>query len=361
MKKRYNRFTINTHKTIKQALLSMNINNKKVLVLSDHGEYSGVVSIGDIQRALLNDNSLDTPLCAICRPASETTFKFVGDSMAVIKARMVKDRIELMPIVDEAMNLHDIIIWEEFFEGSIAPSKMAIQVPVVVMAGGLGTRLKPLTNIIPKALVPVFEKPIVQDIIDRLNEQGATRFFLTVNYKSDMIENYFRDLGELPYSIEYLHETVARGTAGSLNLLAGKINETFIVTNCDIILDQDYSDILDYHQSSRNDITVVGAIKNFDVPYGVLHTRKGGALSRIEEKPEKSYLVNTGFYVLEPQVLNEIPKDDFFHMTHLIEKVLDRGGKVGVFPVNESSWLDMGDWYEFDKMRGKLLKSRTYN
>jgi len=171
-----------------------------------------------------------------------------------------------------------------------------------------------------------------------------------------MIENYFNELGTLPYSITYLHETEARGTAGSLNLLAGTINETFIVTNCDIILDQDYSDILDYHRSSSNDITIVGALKNFDVPYGVLHTKKGGALLKIEEKPEKSYLINTGFYVLEPTVLADIPAQDFFHMTHLIEKVIARKGRVGVFPVNEHSWLDMGDWYEYDKMHGRMLK-----
>ncbi len=357
MKKKYLKYTISKTLTIKQALLSMNSLNRKALVVSESGEYGGVVSIGDIQRALLSDYGLDTTVSTIYRPANDTTFKYLGESMDSIKARMVKERIEMMPIVDESMNLHDIIIWDDFFEGSIAPSKRDIQVPVVIMAGGLGTRLKPLTNIIPKALVPVFEKPIVQEIIERLNQQGATRFLLTVNYKAEMIENYFNGLGTLPYSIEFLHETEARGTAGSLNLLADKINETFIVTNCDIMLDQDYSDILDYHRSSANDITIVGALKNFDVPYGVLHTKKGGALSRIEEKPEKSYLINTGFYVLEPTVLKDIPAQDFFHMTHLIEKVIARGGNVGVFPVNEQAWLDMGDWYEYDKMHVRLLKN----
>jgi len=359
VKKKFLKFTISKSKTIKQALLAMNALNRKALVVSEGSEYGGIISIGDIQRALLNDFSIDTPLSAICRPATETTYKYMGDSMATIKSRMVKERIELMPIVDGAMNLTDIIVWDDFFEGSIAPCKDMIEVPVVIMAGGFGTRLKPLTNIIPKALVPVFEKPIIQEIVDRFNVQGSTQFFLTVNYKADMIKNYFEELGAQPYTIEYLYETEARGTAGSLNMLADKLDETFIVTNCDIVLDQDYSDILDYHVSAGNDITVVGALKTFDLPYGVLHTKKGGVLARIEEKPEKSYLVNTGFYILEPQVLADIPEADVFHMTHLIDKVMARGGSVGVFPVNESSWLDMGDWYEYDKMRGRLLKNRV--
>ncbi len=336
----------------------MNAVNRKALVLADSGIFSGVISIGDIQRALLNDANLATPICDICRPLAETTYNYAGDPMKTIKARMTAERIELMPLVDDAMNLVDIIVWDDFFEGGIAPSKEAIEVPVVIMAGGLGTRLKPLTNIIPKALVPVFDKPIIQEIVDRFRNQGITRFYFTVNYKADMIRSYFDELADASYCIEYLLESEPRGTAGSLTLLNGCIHETFIVTNCDIVLDQDYSDILDYHTSAKNEITVVGAIKSMDMPYGVLHTKKGGALSRIEEKPEMNYLVNTGFYVLEPALLAEIPEGDIFHMTHLIDKVMAREGKVGVFPVSEGSWMDMGDWYEYDKMRGRLSKNR---
>lgn len=339
----------------------MNAVNRKALVISDSGEFGGVVSIGDIQRALLNDASLSTPIRAICRPLSQTTYNHAGDSMKTIKARMTAERIELMPIVDDDMHLVDIIVWDDFFEGGLAPCKDTIKVPVVIMAGGLGTRLKPLTNIIPKALVPVFDKPIIQEIVDRFKNQGSRRFYFTVNYKADMIRAYFDELADSAYTIEYLLEDEPRGTAGSLNLLNGSIHETFIVTNCDIVLDQDYSDILDYHVRTANEITVVGALKAMDMPYGVLHTKKGGALSRIEEKPEMNYLVNTGFYVLEPGVLAEIPAGDIFHMTHLIEKVMARGGKVGVFPVSEGAWLDMGDWYEYDKMRGRLSKTHYAN
>jgi len=140
------------------------------------------------------------------------------------------------------------------------------------------------------------------------------------------------------------------GTAGSMSLLKGKIDTTFFVSNCDILIEQDYSEILKYHREQNNEITLVAALKHYDIPYGTLKTGKDGQLKALEEKPALNFKINSGMYVLEPSLLDEIPKDEFFHITHLIEKIMKRKGKVGVFPVSEKSWKDMGEWSEYSKL-----------
>jgi NDP-sugar pyrophosphorylase family protein len=139
------------------------------------------------------------------------------------------------------------------------------------------------------------------------------------------------------------------GTAGSLSLLKNKINKTFFVSNCDIIIEQDYSEILNYHQENKNEITVVAALKNYPIPYGIIESGEFGQLLELKEKPEITFKINSGMYILEPHLLKEIPSGSFFHITQLIEKIKRRNGKIGVFPVSEKSWIDMGELDTFTK------------
>jgi len=217
---------------------------------------------------------------------------------------------------------------------------------VVVMAGGLGTRLKPLTNVLPKPLIPLGEKTIIEDIFERFNNHGCDEFFLTVNYKAELIEFYLKNQN-LPYKLEFYKEKMPMGTAGSLTLLKNKIDRTFFVSNCDILVDQDYSEILDYHNSSQNEITVIAALRHYPIPYGTIETGENGNLNCLTEKPELTFKINSGMYILEPQLLEEIPENILFHITHLIEKVKNRNGRIGVFPVSEGSWIDIGTWDEY--------------
>ena len=136
------------------------------------------------------------------------------------------------------------------------------------------------------------------------------------------------------------------GTAGSMSLLKGKISETFFVTNCDILIEQDYSEILEYHKVNKNEITIVAALKHFPISYGTIETGENGKLKKLIEKPELTFKINSGMYILEPHLIDEIPVNEFFHITTLIEKVSNRGGNVGVFPVSEKSWKDVGNWSE---------------
>jgi NDP-sugar pyrophosphorylase family protein len=139
------------------------------------------------------------------------------------------------------------------------------------------------------------------------------------------------------------------GTAGSLSLLKGKIKETFFVTNCDILIDQDYSEVLKYHRENKNEITVVATLKHFPIEYGTIETGEDGLLLELREKPEVTFKINSGMYILEPHLIEEIPQNKFFHITQLIEEVKSRGGRVGVFPISEKSWIDIGNWDEYFK------------
>lgn len=254
-----------------------------------------------------------------------------------------------MPVVDENGELVDVYLWGEMFNQSEQEHRSKINLPVVIMAGGKGTRLKPITNVIPKPLVPVGDKTILEVIMDQFEEIGCHKFYMSVNYKADMMQFYLSKI-EHKYDIDFFMEEKPLGTIGSVSLLKGKITTPFFVSNCDSINEQDYRDVYDYHVNNNNDMTVVTMVKSFKIPYGVIKTGKDGLLVSMTEKPEQTYMVNTGVYILNPNLIDEIPKDTFFHVTQLMENVKERGGRVGCFPVSENAWHDMGEWPEYLKM-----------
>jgi len=254
---------------------------------------------------------------------------------------MVSRRIECVPLVDAAGTVVDAVWWIDLFEAPRAEHQR-LGLPVVIMAGGQGTRLAPLTTILPKPLMPVGDQTILELIMGRFAEYGCEEFYLSVNYKANLIRAYLADL-DLAYKVDYIEESRPLGTAGSLGLLKDRLHSTFFLTNCDIAVDADYADIVDFHRSRENRITLVASAKHYTVPYGVCETAGGGALARMREKPEFDFLVSTGFYVVEPSVLADIEDDAFSHMTDVINRYLDRGEKVGVYPVPEHSWIDIGE------------------
>ena len=228
---------------------------------------------------------------------------------------------------------------------------------VVIMAGGKGTRLRPLTNVLPKPLIPIGEQTMMEDIMDRFVECGCQNFYVSVNYMADFMRHYFDNFSKHDYHIEYFQEDKPLGTAGSLHLLKGKINDTFFVSNCDSILDEDYGEIFKYHRDNKNEITVVSVMKSIYIPYGTLQTGEGGLLTSIQEKPELTFQINTGMYILEPHLLKEIPSDRVYHITYMIDKLVKEGRRVGVYPVNEGSWTDIGNWDEYMKYIKKYEKA----
>ena len=171
-----------------------------------------------------------------------------------------------------------------------------------------------------------------------------------------MIRQYIDGIENKPYSVDYFIEQKPLGTAGSLYLLKDKVHQTFFVSNCDILIDQDYEEVYRWHKENKNEITSVAAIKNYHIPYGTLEIEKDGLLRKLIEKPDLTFYVNAGVYLIEPHVLQEIPENEFFHITSLMEKVKVRGGRVGVFPVSEGAWLDVGNWVEYNKTQELYTK-----
>ena len=194
--------------------------------------------------------------------------------------------------------------------------------------------------------MPIREKPIIEHIIDRFTDLSCTNFYLTVNYKGRILKAYFEEL-QPDYGIHFVDEEGPLGTAGSLRFLEGKFNVPFFVTNCDILIDSNLSSLYDFHQKGGYAITLVASEKQYVIPYGTCELNHEGDLSHINEKPSYDFLVNIGLYVLNPDVLEIIPENMFFHITHLIEKVRKKGMAVGVFPIGDDMWVDLGQWAEY--------------
>lgn len=344
----YNDLSISCNSTIMEAMKIMDKRRMKLLMVVDNNEdYLGLLSIGDLQRAIINNASMETSVSKIIKESPLVSF--TDEDEESIKERMKYIRAEFMPILDRNSGaLIEVLFWDDVFSRHVPKTQERLNCPVVLMAGGKGTRLKPISNIIPKPLIPIGEKTMIEEIIGRFRDAGCSDFYLSVNYKKEMIEYYLNSIGNYE-TVKYFIEQKPLGTAGSLNLLKGKIHSTFFVSNCDILIDQDFHEVYEYHRTNNNEITLIAALRHFKIPYGILESGKDGLLEHMQEKPELTFKINAGVYILEPHLLNEIPENSFFHITDLIEKVRGRNGRVGVFPVSEKSWVDVGEWPEYIK------------
>jgi len=340
--------TIHPHTKIIDALKLMDQIFRRLLLVMDDDLFVNLVSIGDIQRAIIRGVNLNEPIEQILRK-----YTFVAsptDSFESIKEKMIKERIEFMPIVDDEKHLLDVIFWEDIFSYEKTQFAKNLSLPVVIMAGGEGIRLRPITYVLPKALIPYGNKSMLEKIIESFLPYHCTDFYITVNYKAEMIKYYIENIRKNKFNVEFIEEDKPYGTAGSLAFLKNKINKTFFVINCDILIQNDYAEILSYHYSNKNDLTIVSALKHIAIPYGIIETEKNGILKNITEKPEIIFQINSGMYILEPHVLNFIPENQVFHMTQLIEILKQNNHRIGVFPVSEKSWIDIGNWSEYLKI-----------
>lgn len=330
-----------------EAMKLMDDEEVKMLFVFDGEHFEGIVTIGDIQRAIIKNFPLNSTILTILQ--KDKQYAAPGEDREAVRQKMLRLRAEAMPVVNEKGELVDVYFWSDFFSHPEEQHREKIDLPVVIMAGGKGTRLKPITNVIPKPLVPVGDKTILEVIMDQFEGIGCHKFYMSVNYKADMMKYYLSQLDH-KYDIEFFMEDKPLGTIGSVSLLKGKITTPFFVSNCDSINEQDYREVYDYHVNNHNDLTIVTMVKTFKIPYGVIETGEDGLMTSLSEKPELTYQVNTGVYILNPSCIEEIPEGEFFHITHLMEKIKARGGRVGCFPVSEHAWRDMGEWPEYLKM-----------
>lgn len=348
--------TINKCANIRDALKKIDEQAKQIILVVDQQDrILGTVTDGDIRRWILKNGSMESKVTEAMNSNPVTLFE---DEKHNARELMIKKSITAVPILNNDGKLMDIIF---LHDKNIDCTKEELKNnPVVIMAGGLGTRLYPYTKILPKPLIPIGDTPIVERIINKFHKYGAKDFYLTVNYKKSMIKSYFNEI-EIDYNIKYIEEEKPLGTGGSLSLLKGKINETLFVSNCDILIDAEYDDILKHHKKSGNKVTVVTSVKNFTIPYGIFKLNEEGGISEIKEKPEYSYLVNTGMYVLEPEVLNDIPDGKFYNLPDIVEKYMKDNIKVGIYPIGEQAWMDMGQLSEMKDMIKKIEEKEADN
>lgn len=317
-----------------------------VIIVDSERRLLGVMSDGDFRRALLAGKQLSAAVTEAMNPRPVVLDEVHCDRAAV--ARVLHERsIRQIPVVDPSGIVRDVALWLDIEATEQAPPRLrALDCEVVIMAGGKGTRLDPFTRILPKPLIPIGDKPILEIIMDRFAEHGIHRFVISLNHKGRMIRTYLEDL-DSGYEFAYLEEEQPLGTAGALKLLPGELAAPFFVTNCDILISADLAGIYEFHVGGGFALTLVGALKEHTVPYGVCEVSDGGRLERLVEKPRYDFVVNTGMYVVSPDVLELIPSGQRFDMTDLIAGARHAGRMVGVYPITDGAWMDVGQWEEY--------------
>ena len=337
-----------THSVL-EAIKVLDETHERIVLVVEKEVLLGVLTDSDVRKWILKNRDMSEKVTAAmtAQPICVTKDR-QGEGIDIMERR----GIDAIPVIDKKGCLQDLLFrHEEPQQNQCFGEK--ISAPVVIMAGGKGTRLFPYTQVLPKPLIPIGNTTILEQVIDSFRMAGCDRFYISVNYKKNLIKAYMQDLHP-DYAVSYVEEEKFLGTAGSLYLVKDEMKEPFFVSNCDILLDVDYAGIMEYHKENKNAITLITSLKNYAIPYGVVNIGEEGKVESLSEKPEMSFLVNTGVYVLNPEVLSLIPKEEFMHITDLIQVCLDKGQKVGVYPVTEKAWEDMGEFSSMEEM----LKAR---
>ena len=338
---------IDGSESILSTMKKLDETGQRILFVAPNGILKGALTDGDIRKYLMHGGSLED---TAYEAANKSPRSLPVSQRSLGKARMAELMIDALPLVDADGRIVDILFANGF---DVVQSEEA-SFPVVINAGGLGTRLYPYTKILPKPLIPIGEQPICEMIMDRFAAVGSRQFYMIVNYKRNMIKSYFRDLEEKPYSVEFVDEDVPLGTGGGLCLLRGMLKETFVFSNCDTLLDADYAAIYKQHKQSGAIITMICANKTVTVPYGVVELHEDGSYSGMREKPRLEFLTNTGVYIVEPRVVEELEEGKKQGFPDVIERYRRAGEKVGVYVIEEDAWMDMGQLEELEKMRERL-------
>lgn len=326
---------------------------KVLLLINSEHVFVATITDGDVRRAILAGASLETKLSEI---ANYFPIFLRHDDEVTAWKIMHEKEISALPILNQEKKIQKVYVignsnQKEYIE--------KLDVPVVIMAGGLGTRLYPYTKILPKPLIPVSDVPISERIIQSFQKIGCEEFHMIVNYKRNMIKAYFNDMDH-GYNIRFWDEETPLGTGGGLCLLKDCISDTFVLTNCDILILDDVRKIIKHHKEEKNKVTMVCSLKNFTIPYGIVNFSEGGEISSFEEKPQLSFFTNTGYYILEQDIFNYIDQGEKIGMPDIIDRMRKNGLKVGIYPISENAWLDMGQFDSMESMEQRLKELRIY-
>lgn len=329
--------------TMVSAIKNLNKESFRIVLVADkNNKLLGTITDGDIRRALMNNMSMESKLVNFMFK-KPTTLKFPYNREKALTI-MKKNSLLHLPILDSTGKIKKLEILQNLLEERKKSN------PVLIMAGGLGKRLMPITKNVPKPLLLIENKPILEIIIDQLSKNLFKNIFISTFYKSEMIENHFGNGKDRNLNIKYLKEKKQLGTAGSLSLIPNKFREhPILVMNSDLLTKLDYDELMSFHKKKKNIITLCIRKKFFSIPYGVVKSNKNRVID-ISEKPSQEYFINAGIYVIDPSVLKEVGKNKYLDMTDLIKKCIKKKLKVTAFPIHEY-WLDIGLKEDFDSAR----------
>jgi len=342
--------------SLQESIAQMNSSRAGiVLVVDKRGRLVGTITDGDVRRAMLANVNIDSPVSLLLeQKASTHLVQPITESVDADSATMLnvlrQHAIRHLPLVDQDNRVVGLVTLDDFVPKEAPPLQ------AVIMAGGYGTRLQPLTNEIPKSMLPVGDRPILELIIDQLRDSGISRVSVTTHYMKDAITNHFGDGRDFGVDIQYVEEDQPLGTAGALSLLEN-FDAPMLVINGDILTQVDFRNMLDFHREHEADMSVAIRLHEFTVPYGVV-TTDGVTISGISEKPVIQNMINAGIYLLNPSVQKYIPSNQAFDMPDLISKLLEDSRRVVGFPVGEY-WIDIGQVEDYQRARADVASRET--
>lgn len=338
---------ITSDMTIEVAMSAIEAGSHKTVFLVEDGVLKGVLTDGDVRRYLLKGGSITDN---VSRIVNYNPQYFLEGDKEDYREYMITNMLSAVPVVDDQMHLVRI----EYLNSPKKENHIIEEdVPVIMMAGGLGTRLKPYTDIIPKPLIPIGTKTIAEHIFDKYISFGCNQLHMILNYKKGLIEAYFKESGEYE-EIKFVEETFFMGTAGGIKLLQDICEKDFFVVNCDILVDCDYYEVWQEHCSKNNIITMVCAKKRITVPYGTIQADENNRVETLVEKPQLIYNINTGMYLCNSKIFEYMGQQEKIDMPDLIQRCIDGGERVGQVVIDEQDWHDMGQLEELELMKKRL-------
>ncbi len=335
--------------TIFDAMQLLNKSGRRILFVLKTDKLVASLTDGDIRRGILEGKELNEKIKEVANYRLKYLFK---EQIMEAEFLIEKEQIDALPIINKNHEVIDIIFAKPTYEEI---KKFDCDVPVVIMAGGIGARLHPYTEVLPKPLIPINGMPIIEHIIKQFLRYGCNDFHIIVNYKRNMIKAYFDDI-EKNYRLNYIFEEKKLGTGGGISLLQGKIDKTFILSNCDIMIDENMVNVYQKHKEQKNIITMVCARKDYVIPYGVvtINSDDSNKIEAIQEKPQINFLTNTGCYIVEPRVIKEMDYNKTIDFPEIIKSYINKNERVGVYIIQDDKWADIGEMEKLQSVKQKL-------
>tara|TARA_Y100000996_G_scaffold353949_1_gene293980 strand:- start:198 stop:1247 length:1050 start_codon:yes stop_codon:yes gene_type:complete len=336
-----------TNKAIKKI---NTLGGQSLIVVKNKNIFKGILSSFDLRKAIMNKNILNKNINKVYNKKAKFIFlDQLQDKIA--ETQLNVKRLGVIPVIDRKTHKVVQILRSSNLNSLKIKNSKKINCDVIIMAGGKGVRLRPYTDVLPKPLLPINKKPAIRHILEKFSNYQPSKFYITVNYKSELLKSYFEE-SKTQFNIQLINEDKPLGTAGSLFFLKKKIKKYFFLTNCDTIINSNYHNILQYHLKNKNDITVVVAKKTFTIPYGVSDPKNKGTFA-LTEKPKIKFNVNVGTYVINKDILKQIKSKKYLDFTSLIDLSVKNKKKIGQFEIKDKDWIDVG---QMDKYKYFLNK-----